>query len=66
MPLWDFGIILRDPFYFVESYKDAQAATILFAGPKGKYAKSWWNGCLELPPMPGGLFINIVWTDFIF
>lgn len=35
-PLCDFGIMFKAPFYFVASYKEAQAATILSAGPNGK------------------------------
>jgi hypothetical protein len=63
--LWLPGNIFKDPFYFVESYSDAHPATILLAGPNGKYARSWWKGCLELEPIFGGLFINIVWIDFM-
>lgn len=65
-PLCDFGIIFKAPFYFVAFYKEAQAATILSAGPNGKYARSWCIGCRELPPIPGGLLMNMVWTDFMF
>lgn len=59
-------MIFNAPFSLVASYSEAHAATILSAGPNGKYAKSWCMGCRELPPIPGGLLMNIVWTDLMF